>query len=492
MELFLDTRKMEDYATYLKIKRLPRYRFQGHVAIFPDEYAHMLGITTDEPDESGYVPEDFLFDYQGGVCKIAIRKRKFAGFIACGVGKSNCILSIARYVAAQRRKGKVLIVCPLMVCPQTISEAQRFWGKYPIEQIAARDLQKWLTASGGAIGITNYEAIREGLRPGKLAGLILDESSLLKNASGTTAMRLIDIGKELDWKFCFTGTPAPNDRIEYASHSVFLDRFPTVNSFLAKYFVNRGETHERWVMKPHAIRPFYRQLSDWCIFLENPATYGWKDNTDNIPPIVVHQHPVPLTAEQRSAVSSVTKCLLGIPGGIASRSKLSQLAKGRHGGKDMHSNKIDYIRDIIAAWSATESTIVWCRFNNEQDRIAAALPGCGSISGATKDADRQRIIADFQAGRIRTLVSKPDVLGFGLNLQVATRHVFNGLWDSSEEYHQCVKRSNRIGSTKPLNVHIPVTDIEYAMVSNTLRKLRRMEEDTREQERLFREVGYVG
>ena len=55
------------------------------------------------------------------------------------------------------------------------------------------------------------------------------------------------------------------------------------------------------------------------------------------------------------------------------------------------------------------------------------------------------MIADFQAGRRRVLISKPKVLGFGLNLQIATRQVFSGLQDSYESFYQAVKRSNRYG-----------------------------------------------
>lgn len=88
----------------------------------------------------------------------------------------------------------------------------------------------------------------------------------------------------------------------------------------------------------------------------------------------------------------------------------------------------------------------------------------------------------------RVLISKARVLGFGLNLQVCTRQVFSGLQDSYEEYYQAVKRSNRIGSTKPLNVHIPVSEVERPMVENVLRKAHRVEADTREQEAMFRDA----
>ena len=101
---------------------------------------------------------------------------------------------------------------------------------------------------------------------------------------------------------------------------------------------------------------------------------------------------------------------------------------------------------------------------------------------------RKEGIEAFKRGAAKVLISKPKVLGFGLNLQVCTRQIFSGLKDSYEEFYQAVKRSNRIGSTKPLNVHIPVTELEVPFVDNVLKKAHRIEQDTVEQEALFREM----
>ncbi len=141
---------------------------------------------------------------------------------------------------------------------------------------------------------------------------------------------------------------------------------------------------------------------------------------------------------------------------------------------------------MVREWP-TESTIIWCRYNDEQRAIEKVLPEAASIDGNTPLEERQRIVDDFKAGRVRVLITKPKILGFGLNLQVCTRQVFSGLQDSYEEYYQAVKRSNRVGSWRPLNVHVPVTEIERPMVENVLRKARRVEADTREQEAMFRE-----
>lgn len=469
------------YETFLRIKSLPRYEFKGSMARIPKEYAHMVGYGKPDKLESYEAPR-WAFDYQRDISSLAIEKQKFACFVDCGLGKTVLLLEFARHVSQSIGK-KVLIVSPLMVIGQTISEAQRFYkGTLPIKQLRAPTLQAWMDDDAIDVGITNYESIREGLSTGNLGGMILDESSMLKSMYGTWGQRLIDLGKGLQWKLCLTGTPAPNDRIEYGNHAVFLDRVPTLNAFLAKYFVNRGMTGERWEIKPHAIRPFYRDLSDWSIFLSNPAAYGWKDNSKPLPPIYTHIHDVPMTDEQTDAVRSQTGSLFACDlGGIVSRQKMAGIAKGKGG---IETRKPAYIKSLVDSWPE-ESTLIWCQHNDEQDRMADTFPDAANIDGSTPEDRRQVLVDEFKSGKRKVMISKGKILGFGLNLQIATRQVFSGLNDSYETYYQCVKRSNRTGSKLPLNVHIPVTDIERPILENVLRKASCVEADTKEQEAIF-------
>lgn len=480
--MFVDTANIEHYRTFLRAKRCPVYRVRGRYLEVPDEYAHMLGEGATERPQTDYSPHSELFDYQRDIAAIAIRKRKFAVFADCGLGKTLILLEFARHAA---RDGRVLIVSPLMVCPQTADECERWYGERP-DVVSAADLPAWLE-SGEGVAITNYESIRDGLPSGRLAGLVLDESSMLKSHYGKWGRRLIDMGRGVPWKLALTGTPAPNDRIEYANHSVFLDVHRSTNEFLARYFVNRGQTDNRWEIKPHALRPFYRDLSHWAIFLSDPSVYGWKDNCDSIPPIHVHVEDVPMTPEQTAAVQKLTGGIFAkSAGGIGQRSKLGQIAKGRFEGRPIPTNKPGYIRNLVESWP-NESTIVWCLYNDEQDSMEKVFPDAVSISGSTPYEDRVAGVEAFKRGERRVLITKPKILGFGLNLQIATRQVFSGLQDSYESFYQAVKRSNRIGSTRPLNVHIPVTDVELPMVQTVLSKADRVESDTQEQERMFRE-----
>ena len=481
-----DPNSLADYRKFLAVRRSPIYRFVGTSAEVPDEYAaSILGGQTRELDVGDYSPSPFLFDYQRDISRLAIAKKRFAGFIECGLGKTLIMMEFLRHIAGRVSDRPLLIISPLMVIPQTLAESETFYPGFgaSIQKIEGRNLQEFLD-SGHGIGITNYESLTQPLRRGRLSSLVVDESSMLKSHYGKWGNRIIEIGAGLEWVLALTGTPAPNDRIEYANHAVLLGACRTVNEFLARYFVNRGQTQNRWELKPYAIGPFYRDLSHWSIFVSNPATYGWKDNAATLPPIITHIHQVSLTKEQRLASQGITGSLfVSDVGGIGRRAKLGQLAKG----KDSTTNKTKFISDLVGQWSAKESSLVWCLYNDEQSRLSKALGDVGNISGDTPLAKRMELIDAFKSGQLKTLITKAKLLGFGLNLQRATRQVFSGLQDSYELYWQAIKRSNRVGSTVPLNVHIPVTELEEPMVQNVLNKASRVQQDTEAQEKIFKE-----
>lgn len=493
MNVELDLNKIEDYHTFLKIKAIPIHRFTGREAWFPDEYSHLVGKSF-QPPELVYQPKPWLFDYQRDISRMAIKKQKFAAFMRCGRGKTNVAFEFARHILGEiRRNQAILMVSPSMVVNQTIQEANRFYGgELPIERVRANQLQQWINSGTGQFGITNYESLTEDIvNSGRIVALIADESSIMKSSYGAWGQRLIELGRGLPWKLCLTGTPAPNDRIEYANHAVFLDQFPTVNAFLAKFFVNRGQTQERWEMKPHAVKPFYRSLAHWSIFLSDPSVYGWKDNCEPLPPINTHIIDVPMTDEQEQAIRDAGGGMFGeMPkGGIGSRGVWSRIGKGiAKGGKRIASNKPQIVCDLT---KGDGGSLVWTKYNEEQDMLARMMPDAESMSGDTPEDERIKMLARFKSGESQTMITKDAILGFGQNLQVARRQVFSTIEDSWEKYHQCVMRSNRTGSKFPLDVYIPVTEVERPMLETVLTKAHRIEEDVKEQEALFREVSEI-
>lgn len=485
MRIVLNPNSIDDYRRFLAVKQLPIYKVRGCEVWFPDEYAERLGMAPQATGDLRYVPSPFLFDYQRDIAALALKKKKFIICVDPGYGKTLIYGEILRTVmkAIGRRQGG-LLVAPPMVIDQTIAEYQKFYGdKLPVERVASGDLDTWLQSCAGKIGITNYEAFRNPLRRGQLGILIGDELHVLASHYGKYAQGVIDLGRGLEWKFGGTGTPAPNDRIEYANYAVFLDQFPTINSFLARYFVNRGQTNERWVLKRHSLEAFYKSLSHWSIHMSHPSVFGWKDNAATIPPYKIHIQDVAMTPEQTAAAQKLLGTLyVANAGGIVSRSKLAAIAKGIGG---IETLKYDHIRRLVDSMPS-RSVVIWAERNAEQDMLEKTFPDAASIQGKTKDKDRTRLLEDWLQGRRKVLISKAEILGYGMNMQVSTAHIFSTLHDSWRDYYQCIKRSNRVGSTEPLDVYIPVTDIERPMVENVLRKAVRIDQDAREQAEIFK------
>lgn len=127
----------------------------------------------------GFEPDAFkapLFDFQQIAVRFALRQGRAALFEECGLGKTIQQLEWARHVEDRTCK-PVIILAPLAVAAQTIAEGKHFG----IEVKHARELED---IGSRGIYITNYDRVDkfEGVFS-ELGGVVLDESSILKNLS---------------------------------------------------------------------------------------------------------------------------------------------------------------------------------------------------------------------------------------------------------------------------------------------------------------------
>ena len=104
MLLSFDYQSSEDYTNFIKLKSLPSYSWKGRMAVVPDAYAHMF--TSDKPDAKHHEPRlgKHLFDYQRDIAATAIRKKKYAIFAECGLGKTLIMLEFAKHAAKHAGK----------------------------------------------------------------------------------------------------------------------------------------------------------------------------------------------------------------------------------------------------------------------------------------------------------------------------------------------------------------------------------------------------
>jgi SNF2 family DNA or RNA helicase len=154
-----------------------------------------------------------LFDWQRQVVEWAVRKGRAALFEDCGLGKTIQQIEWAHQVML-KTSGKVLILTPLAVAHQTAAEAIKFG-------IRASVVETGDQCAGTGIFITNYEKLDhfDGI---DFAGVVLDESSILKSFQGKLRRKLTARFADTRFRLCCTATPSPNDYTEFGQHADFL------------------------------------------------------------------------------------------------------------------------------------------------------------------------------------------------------------------------------------------------------------------------------
>jgi superfamily II DNA or RNA helicase len=109
-----------------------------------------------------------LFPFQKEIVEKACRRGRYAIFADCGLGKTLMQLEWAHQVV-QETGQNVLILCPLAVAAQTISEGEKFGIHVSQWQPGAEYSQ--------SVVITNYESFHKVNVDG-FGGIVLDESSI--------------------------------------------------------------------------------------------------------------------------------------------------------------------------------------------------------------------------------------------------------------------------------------------------------------------------
>lgn len=499
------------YDLFLRAKSLPEksveydrdndtYTLSTHV-----RYAHRL---TNAPVVSESVMpalSDYLFDYQRFVVERAMESRRFAAFADTGLGKTAMQLECARLVL-QMEGGKFLLLTFPQIIPQTIEEARERYPDMPVLHLTSRDAMiAWLESDAEGLAISNYEKLIPGIIPEfrNLTGLALDESSVLKTGGGKIKWNLIKSAKGIPFKFCFSATPAPNDVQEYASQAAFLEK---IQGFW-DYFSKRGDGKGDWYIKPHAKQAFYAFMSSWSLFMRSPKRFGFEDNLKDLPEPVYHDIAIPATDAQRDfAMQVFARAGSGMFGdtslGVTHRSKLSQAGKGfvydksqPDGVRLIDSAKPQAVADLIVSLvQEGRQVLVWTVFDEESRLVAERLSDRPDISfdtlhGKMSEGDRLKALDRFRRGEVRALVSKAQLLGFGLNFQFVSAMVFSGWDDSYERFYQAVRRAYRYGQKEAVQIYLPVvTELEGPILQNLLRKRDNFEADAQAHEDCFLEA----
>ena len=401
--------------------------------------------------DDSFLPES-LFEFQRAIVKWALKKGRAAIFADTGLGKTAMQLAWANAVH-QHTGNRVLIVAPLCVAQQTVSEAEKF-GIGGVKYLRAHEKDT-------GIKVTNYEMIehfREGIEAGFYDGVILDESSILKHQDSKTRAKIIELTKGIPYKLSCTATPSPNDHMELGSQAEFLNVM-SASEMLAMFFTHDSGETSKWRLKGHGALKFWQWLSTWAVCIKRPSDLGFSDEGYDLPPLEMIEVKV-------ETGKKLSESLFGEPART-----LSERTEARRITVDERVAKcVDLVNNSSGPF------IVWCNLNDESKKIAQAVSDASEVTGSDKIAIKEARIMGFTNGESRVIVSKPSITGFGLNWQHCSQMAFVGLNDSFESLYQAVRRCYRFGQTKPVRVYLISADLEGETLANLKEKERKNEE----------------
>lgn len=305
-----------------------------------------------------------LFTWQKKIVQWATSKGRAAIWADTGLGKTAMQLAWADQVT--RYTGKpVLILTPLAVSYQTVSEAAKFG-------LAARVCAEHGEAA--VLSVTNYHKLHRFDAEG-FGGVVLDESSILKSFQGKTKALLTETFASTPYRLACTATPAPNDVLELGNHSDFLGIMPQ-KEMLARWFLNDLMGNMSWRLKGHAKKDFWRWVASWAVVIRKPSDLGYSDDGYILPPLNIHHVTVPTTGVK-------------VEGALFADASLS--ATTLH---DVLRQTAPYRakKACEIALGDPESWLLWTHTNYEADemsRLIGHLPNVVEVRGSDDDRHKE-------------------------------------------------------------------------------------------------------
>lgn len=414
------------------------------------DYDAFITQKTKRFESHGFEPLPLIapaFDWQAHVIQWAVRKGRAALFEDCGLGKTLQQLEWASQVC-RHSGGSVIILTPLAVAHQTAKEAAKFG-------LVATVAESQADVTSPGIWITNYEKL-EHFDASAFVGVVLDESSILKNFTGKMRKMLTDKFSQTPYRLCCTATPSPNDYTEFGQHADFLGVCSPAQ-MLATFFLNDTFNTGDWRLKKHAEAEFWAWLASWAACVSKPSDIGFSDDGYILPPLNMHSITVDVDWTEGANEGELFRAPTLSATTMHEEMRMTSQARA------------EKVAELVNG--STESWIVWCNTNDESEKLAKLIPDAVEIKGSDTAKKKEQAADDFVNGKIRVLISKSGIFGFGMNWQHCRNVAFVGLSYSFESFYQALRRSYRFGQTHEVNAYIVNASTEGAIIKNVTEKI---------------------
>ena len=391
---------------------------------FLEKKKHLIGDFGFQPN---YIP-DQAFDFQKHIIEKAVKKGRIAVFADTGLGKTLIQLSIAQNIVNETC-GKVLILTPIAVAFQFLKEAE-FLGIGDVEHTRNGKHSK-------KIVICNYERLHL-LNEYDFQGVIMDESSILKNFDGKIKRKITSFVKKIKYRFLSSATPSPNSFIELGTSSEALGYMGYMD-MITKFFKNNKSSSDsrmrnigdQYYLKPHAEKDFFAWINQWAVMIRRPSDLGYDDTRFVLPELKVCTHSVLNSQNNRQA-----KTFSEI------RTEQKQTVQERC------SKAIELSKDKVSVY--------WCNLNEESLLLKEMDTEAVEITGKMSLDKKEEILFGFAEGKIKRLITKAKMTSMGLNWQHCCHSVFFPTY-SYEQYYQSIRRFWRFGQDKEVVIDMVIS-----------------------------------
>ncbi|WP_299058300.1 DEAD/DEAH box helicase [uncultured Nocardioides sp.] len=438
--------------------------------------ADLLGAATREPVPDPPGLDATLRDYQRhGLTWLAdLTARGLGGCLADDMGLGKTLTTIAlhlhrRHLAEQRgvAPGATLVVCPTSLLGNWEAEIRRFAPGVEVRRF--HGTRRSLEGVTGGFVLTTYGTLRTAVDDLAGAGwdlVVADEAQHVKNPRSATARALRRVDSTA--RVALTGTPVENNLeelwaiLDWACPGLLGSRL----AFRRRWAVpiesgNDPETarHFADLVTPFLLR---RRKSDPGVAPELPAKF----DTDHVLGLtteqtVLYEGFVRDTMERIARSDPdhrrglVLTLLTGLKQICNHPAQFLAQTDPRLAGR---SEKLDLLGDLLGTVVAEDgAALVFTQYVAMARLVSVHLARLGVehhlLHGGTPVAERERMVASFQAGEVPVFLLSLKAGGTGLNLTRADHVVHVDRWWNPAVEDQATDRAHRIGRTRPVQVH---------------------------------------
>lgn len=304
--------------------------------------------------------------------------------------------------------------------------------------------------------------------------IILDEAHKIKDPDSKQTRAVWGVSRDAHYRYALTGTPIEKDPSELWGILHFLDKneYPTKSKFIDRYCeksFNPFGGMEVLGLNPHTREEFFSIVDPRMRRLPREVILP------QLPPLIHTERYVEMGAKQGRAYRQMQKRMavkideeiLTATNPLAKLGRLMQFAQAfitldviKDEDQEINleevvtltepSNKIDALIDLLEEIGPDEPLVVFAASRQLIDLAAHKLSRLkvpyGLVTGGQHAYEREQVIQDFQAGRIRVFLGTIAAAGEGITLTRARKLVFLSRHWRSTLNEQAERRIHRIGS----------------------------------------------